>query len=88
MLEYWGRRTPMSQVSDEDRAMAGLMHACWVAFARTSVPRCGGLDWPAYDPVTDQLMEFGASSGVRANFRKIQLDSQEALVLPTLALGK
>ena len=34
------------------------------------------------------LMEFGASSGVRTNFRKIQLDSQEALVLPTLALGK
>ena len=33
-------------------------------------------------------MEFGASSGVRTNFRKAQLDSQQAAVLPTLALGK
>lgn len=88
VFEYWGRRTPMSVVSDEDRAMASLMHACWVSFAKTGAPTCGSQAWPAYDPAKDQLMEFGASSGVRANFRKIQLDSQEALVLPTLALGK
>jgi para-nitrobenzyl esterase len=31
--EYWGRRTPMSTVSDEDKAMASLTHACWVSFA-------------------------------------------------------
>jgi carboxylesterase type B len=64
------------------------MHACWVSFAKTSVPKCGPEAWPAYTPQKDQLMEFGATSGVRTNFRKTQLDSQEAAVLPTLALGK
>jgi para-nitrobenzyl esterase len=88
VFEYWGRRTPMSVVSDEDKAMAALMHACWVSFAKASVPKCGSEAWPAYDPAKDQLMEFGASSGVRTHFRKTQLDSQEAAVLPTLALGK
>jgi para-nitrobenzyl esterase len=86
--EYWGRRTPMSEVSEEDKQMATLMHACWVSFAKTGAPKCGSQAWPAYDPAKDQLMEFGASSGVRSNFRKVQLDTQETAVLPTLALGK
>jgi para-nitrobenzyl esterase len=88
VFEYWGRRTPMSVVTDEDRAMAKLMHACWVAFAKTGAPRCGGEPWPAYTPARDQLMEFGAESGVRTHFRKAQLDAQQADVLPTLGLGK
>lgn len=86
--EYWGRRTPMSVVSEEDRAMAKLMHACWVAFAKAGAPACGPNAWPAYDPRDDQLMEFGAVSGLRGQFRKSQLDVQEAAVLPTLALGR
>jgi hypothetical protein len=32
-------------------------------------------------------MEFGASPGVRTNFRKVQLDAQAAAVTPMLALG-
>jgi len=87
VFEYWGRRTPMSVVSDEDKRMATLMHACWVAFAKTGAPKCGSEAWPAYDPAKDQLMEFGASSGVRAHLRKAQLDAQEKAALPTLALG-
>jgi para-nitrobenzyl esterase len=87
VFEYWGRRTPMSVVSEEDRRLAKLMHACWVGFAKTGTPRCGDQPWPAYDPATDQLMEFGASSGVRTGFRKAQLDAQEKAVLPTLALS-
>jgi para-nitrobenzyl esterase len=71
--EYWGRRTPMSVVSDEDRGMATLMHGCWVTFAKTGAPACAG--WPAYDPKTDRLMEFGSPSGVRTGFRKTQLDA-------------
>jgi para-nitrobenzyl esterase len=86
--EYWGRRTPMSQVSAKDQAVASLMHACWVSFAKTSVPKCGTDAWPAYTPTKDQLMEFGTSSGVRTNFRKKQLDAEQTVVLPTLALGK
>ena len=75
----------MSVVSDEDREMARQMHACWVAFAKTGEPDCG-LDWPAYDPANDQLLEFGSDTGVRENFRKIRLDAQEAVALPTLGL--
>jgi para-nitrobenzyl esterase len=78
----------MSVVSAEDRAMANLMHGCWVAFAKTGVPTCGTDTWPAYSPAKDQLMEFGSTSGVRTNFRKPELDAQEAMVLPTLARGK
>jgi para-nitrobenzyl esterase len=88
VFEYWGRRTPMSVVSDEDKAMAGLMHACWVAFAKTSAPKCGTEAWPAYDPKADQLMEFGSPSGVRTHFRKSRLDAQQAVALPTLGLGQ
>ena len=85
VFEYWGRRTPLSMVAQDDRAMADLMHGCWVAFARTSAPNCD-IAWPAYDPARDELVEFGAQSGLRTGFRKAQLDAQEKLVLPTLAL--
>ncbi len=85
--EYWGRRTPMSVVSAEDRAVATLMHACWVAFAKTGAPKCGKEAWPKYDPKKDQLMEFGATSGVREGLRKAQLDAAQAETLPTLALA-
>ena len=85
--EYWGRRTPMSMVSAKDQEVASLMHACWVSFAKTGAPKCGTEAWPAYTPASDQLMEFGAVSGVRTHFRKAQLDAEQAATLPTLALG-
>lgn len=85
VFEYWGRRTPESMVAPDDRAMAKLMHGCWVAFAKTGAPKCE-IAWPAYDPAKDQLVEFGASSGVRDGFRKPQLDAQQAAVLPSLSL--
>jgi para-nitrobenzyl esterase len=88
VFEYWGRRTPMSVVSEEDRRMASLMHACWVAFAKTGAPACGGINWPAYTPARDELMEFGPKPGVVAHFRKRELDMQEKVALPTLGLGK
>ena len=87
VFEYWGRRTPMSLVSDEDKAMATLMHSCWVAFVKAASPACAsGPAWPAYDPKTDLLMEFGAGNGVRTRFHKARLDAQEVQALPTLAL--
>ena len=89
VFEYWGRRTPMSMVSEDDKAMAALMHSCWVAFAKTSAPACAtGPAWPTYTSASDQLMEFGASSGIRTNFRKSRLDAQEVGALPSLALPK
>jgi len=86
VFEYWGRRTPDSVVSDEDRAMAGLMHGCWVAFARSGAPACEDQAWPAYDAASDQLLEFGAETGVRQGFSKRQLDAVEQFALPTLDL--
>ena len=65
--------------SDEDKAMAVLMHSCWVAFAKTGTPTCAsGPAWPKYDAKTDQLMEFGSPAGVRTNFRKADLDKATA----------
>ncbi|MDP1616167.1 carboxylesterase/lipase family protein [Phenylobacterium sp.] len=86
VFEYWGRRTPDSVVSDEDRAMASLMHGCWVSFARSGAPACEDQAWPAYDPVSDQLLEFGADTGLRQGFGRRQLDAVEQFALPTLAL--
>lgn len=65
--------------SDEDRAMATLMHSCWVAFAKTGAPKCAsGPAWPKFDPKNQQLMEFGSPSGVRTDFRKAELDAATA----------
>ena len=89
VFDYWGRRTPLSVVTQDDKAMASLMHSCWVAFAKTGVPTCAsGPAWPAYDPKTDELMEFGTPSGVRSHFRKARLDALQQVTLPTLALPK
>lgn len=64
--------------TEEDKAMAVLMHSCWVGFARTGEPKCAsGPAWPKYTASADQLMEFGAPSGVRTNFRKDALDKAQ-----------
>lgn len=77
----------MSMVSEQDQAMARLMHSCWVAFAKAGRPECAtGPAWPPYSAATDQLMEFGDQSGVVTGFRKTQLDAQETFSLPSLKL--
>ncbi len=86
VFEYWGRRTPDSVVSDEDRAMASLMHGCWVAFAQAGAPACENQAWPAYDPVSDEPLEFGSETAVRQGFARRQLDAVEQFALPTLGL--
>ena len=83
-----GALRPPVTLTAQDLAMTQLVHACWVAFAKTGAPRCGsGPDWPAYTPANDTLMEFDVSSGPRQHFRKVQWDAQEAHTLPTLKLG-
>jgi para-nitrobenzyl esterase len=73
------RSTTPDTLSPADKAMATLMHSCWVAFARTGKPDCAsGPAWPAYTADGDQLMEFGVDSGVRQHFRKGALDFLEA----------
>jgi para-nitrobenzyl esterase len=71
--------TPPAVQSDEDKAMANLMHGCWVAFAKTGTAKCPSGDiWPKYSIQGDKLMEFGSPSGVRTNFRKAELDAAQA----------
>ncbi len=72
----------------EDRALTKVVHGCWVAFAKTgaptgAAPACGPA-WPAYRPAGDQLMEFGEVVAPRTNFKKPQLDAQEAAKLAPL----
>ena len=66
-----------TEIVDEDRAEAKLMHACVVGFVKAGTPACPGQDWPRYTPASDQLMEFGLSNGVRSHWRKPQLDAAE-----------
>jgi para-nitrobenzyl esterase len=68
-----------AEITDEDRAMARVVHSCWVAFAKRGVPACAAAPpWPAYSRAADQLMEFGLSTGVRTHFRTPQLDVVQA----------
>jgi para-nitrobenzyl esterase len=69
-----------AEVTDEDRAMAKVVHSCWVAFAKTGIPICTGAPaWPAYARSSERLMEFGLATGVREHFRKAQLDAVQDL---------
>ena len=74
------------QIQAEDRAMAALVHSCWVGFAKTGAPSCAGAPaWPAYAPASDQLMEFGRTADIRAGFRKSQRDAVEKAAGPAAA---
>jgi para-nitrobenzyl esterase len=74
------------QIQAEDRAMAALVHSCWVSFAKTGAPACKAAPaWPAYAPAGDQLIEFGLTTDVRVNFRKAQRDAVEKAVGPSSA---
>ena len=74
------------QIQAEDRAMAALVHSCWVSFAKTAAPSCTAAPaWPAYAPGSDPLMEFGLTADVRKGFRKAQRDAVEKAVGPAAA---
>jgi para-nitrobenzyl esterase len=68
----------------EGEAIAGTMHAYWVAFAKTGHPAAPDAPaWPAETLSTDVLMEFG-DDGVhpRTDFKKPLLDSLAAKATP------
>ncbi|WP_319566896.1 carboxylesterase/lipase family protein [Cohaesibacter marisflavi] len=53
----YGPPTPPSTA--EDQAVADVMHAYWVNFAKTGNPNGQGVtSWPAYDPTMDEIMDF------------------------------
>jgi para-nitrobenzyl esterase len=72
------------QPSAEDRATEALMHSCWVNFAKSGAPNCGG--WTAFSTTSNRLMEFDLESGPKTDLRKAQYEALEARTLPTLAL--
>ncbi|MBR9808403.1 MAG: carboxylesterase/lipase family protein [Alphaproteobacteria bacterium] len=52
-------------ISDADRAMAAQVSSCWVAFYKmpvdaTSLSCAGGVEWPAYGPGANTVMNFGS----------------------------
>jgi len=74
-----------AEIVDDDRALARIMHSCWVAFAKTGVPTCiGAPAWPGYTAGSDRLMEFGIAADVREHFRKPELDAQDRAAGKTL----
>jgi len=76
-----------SEIEGADRVVAGFMHSCWVAFAKTGKPTCeaDGRAWPAYSPKTDELMVFDNPPRIAAHYRKAQLDAQQAAQATALA---
>ena len=58
-----------------DAAMASLMSAYWVQFAKTGNPNGGGRpQWPAYDAETDTLLELGDEVATRSGFEKRKME--------------
>jgi para-nitrobenzyl esterase len=47
--------------TDEDRAMATLVHSCWVTFAKLGHPECGARGtWSTYTPANDNTLVITA----------------------------
>ena len=70
-------------MTDSERAEAGMVHACWVAFARTGAPACPPAPaWPSFQAQTPQLMGFGDDTMVEpaADRRRLELLAPHAPV--------
>jgi para-nitrobenzyl esterase len=75
-LEAVPGRAPL--ITPSERATATFAHSCWVGFAKTGRPACASVNWPAYTPASDQLLELADPPAVRVHFRKAQLDAEQA----------
>lgn len=63
-------------VSERDQAIARMMHAWWIQFAKTGSPNLVGQPvWPAYDLASDPAMVVSNDGvEVQRNLRRAQLD--------------
>ena len=92
VFESWGHLGAVGEgikPTADDLSVTRQVHACWVAFAKTGVPRCAGAPaWPAYSAANDTLMAFDAdgAAALKTNFRTKKYDAQAAVILPTLGL--
>lgn len=65
-------RTPFDE---KYKALANIMSNYWVQFAKTGDPnKIGVMRWPAYNPGTDQYVEFGDEIKVGQGLRKEKCD--------------
>jgi para-nitrobenzyl esterase len=86
VFDSWREAAPGLKLTAEEEAVTRLVHSCWVTFAKNGEPRCDGAPtWPRYTSSDDKLMELGNTAAVRQNFRKAQLDAQEAAMPDVLA---
>jgi para-nitrobenzyl esterase len=63
--------------SPSERALTALTHACWVAFAKTGAPACGG-GWARVSVQHAPVFLLSEHPKLEADFRKAQLDAQQA----------
>ena len=64
---------------EADRELSDAISSYWVNFAATGDPNGAGLaKWPAYNPATDQSLEFGDRISVRSELNKPGLDFFDA----------
>jgi para-nitrobenzyl esterase len=69
------RITSKTPFEAKHQALADIMSAYWVQFAKTGNPNKEGLpEWPAYDSNKDQYIEFGEAVKVGQGLRKERLD--------------
>lgn len=60
---------------EADHKLSDAISSYWVNFAKTGDPNGEGLaKWPAYNPATDQAIEFGDQTSVRSGVNKAGLD--------------
>jgi len=73
-----------------DEAMEGMIHACWVNFAKSGRPSCAGADpWPAYAQGSDSWMVFSdRGAHVVPGLAAAKLDWQEKRVRWLLWLAR
>jgi len=72
--------SPQAGAQPEDATLSNAMTRYWVQFAKTGDPNAEGLvEWPAYDPESDQHLELGDEIRVGTNYRKDAVDTLNAV---------
>ncbi|RZK53193.1 MAG: carboxylesterase, partial [Hymenobacter sp.] len=79
---------PGAAAAPADEAVARLMNAYWVNFAKTGNPNSPGLPaWPAYAAQKNEVFEFrpDGSAGSGPDLRQARLDAVERAAKPSRA---